>query len=253
MKIKKVGQRGVLFTFFELNESSYDCVTNVYVINGNSYFFICDTYLGPYYMKKVKEYLETNYGKKEYIVFNSHSHWDHIWGNSEFKDSIILSTEKCRSFIIEDGEEELNTHADQFAKEDIEIVLPNLTFEKRIIFEDEGIEFFYSPGHSEDSGSCYDFIDNVLFVGDNVDDPIPSYLCWTELDKYIETLREYLQVNADIIVQSHGDVLDNYVIKGNIDYLTRLWEKEEMEFETEEVLTKHLYNVRYLEYERENT
>ena len=251
MKIKKVGQRGVLFTFFELKESSYDCVTNVYAINGNNYFFICDTYLGPYYIKMVKEYLETNYGKKEYIVFNSHSHWDHIWGNSEFKDFIIVSTEKCRSFIIEDGEEELTAHTDQFAKEDIEIVVPNLTFEKRIIFEDEGIEFFSSPGHSEDSGSCYDFIDNVLFVGDNVDDPIPSFLCWTDLDKYIDTLKRYLQLGANTIVQSHGDILDNYLVKRNIEYLEKLKENEEMEFESEEVLKKHLYNVRYLDCERD--
>lgn len=247
MKIKKVGQRGVLFTFFELKESAYDCVTNVYAIIGKNHFFICDTYLGPYYMKKIKKFLETNYGRKNYIVFNSHSHWDHIWGNNEFKDFLIISTEKCRKLILRYGEEELSAHAHQFAKEDIDLVLPNLTFEIKMIFENEGVQFFNSPGHSEDSGSCFDFFDNILFVGDNVDDPIPSFLCWAELDKYIETLKMYLQFGAKSIVQSHGDIASIKIVKSNIDYLENLRKNKKMSFQKKEVLKKHLDNINYLE------
>lgn len=247
MKIKKVGNRGILFTFMELKKSSYDCVTNVYVINGRNNYFICDTYLGPYYMKNVKEYLETNYGKKDYIVFNSHSHWDHIWGNSEFKNCIIISHEVCRNFIIEYGKEELTANSNQFAKEYIDIVLPNITFDNKIIFNDEGIEFFYSPGHSEDSASCYDLIDNMLFVGDNVDDPIPSCICWNELDRYKETLERYLVRGANIIVQSHGDIMDNEVIRSNIDYLVKLKSNEKINFSKEDILKKHLDNIEYLQ------
>ncbi|MBU5313831.1 MBL fold metallo-hydrolase [Tissierella carlieri] len=246
MKINKVGNRGILFTFTELKESSYDCVTNVYVINGRKNFIICDTYLGSYYIREVKEYLEVNYGKKDYIIFNSHSHWDHIWGNSEFRDSIIVSHKICRDFIAEHGREELVSHAIEFAKEDIDIVLPNITFESKITFNDEGIEFFYSPGHSQDSASCYDLIDNVLFVGDNVDDPIPSYMCWNNLDKYKDTLEKYFSIGADIIVQSHGDIMDNEIIRSNIGYIVKLKANENMDFKKEDVLKKHIYNLEYL-------
>ena len=250
MKIKKVGKRGLLFTFFELKESSYDCVTNVYVINGFNYFFICDTYLGPYYMKMIKEYLETNYGGKKYLVFNSHSHWDHIWGNSEFSDTLIISREKCRDLIKESGKEELTTHINQFAKEDINLVLPNLTYSNKIIFENEGIQFFNSPGHSEDSGSCYDFVDQTLFVGDNLEDPIP-YLCWSELDKYLDTLQNYLFFGAKTVVQSHGEITDNGLIKSNLTYLKSLREGKEMNYTAEEVLKKHLSNVNFLKLKKD--
>lgn len=246
MNIKQVGKRGLLFTFYELKNANYDCVTNVYVINGKSHFFICDTYLGPFYMKIIKNYLETNFGKKKYIIFNSHSHWDHIWGNYEFQDSMIISHKKCRISILKEGEEELVNHASEFAKEDIKIIAPNITFDSKFTFHEEGIEFFYSPGHSEDSASCYDYIDNTLFVGDNIDDPIPSFICWNELEKYRDTLDHYMKIGADIIVQSHGDVMTNDVLGKNKEYLDKLIANEKIHFENEEVMKKHLINIKYL-------
>lgn len=246
MDIKQVGKRGILFTFYELKNSNYDCVTSVYVINGNKHFFICDTYLGPSYMKIIREYLEGNFGKKEYIIFNSHSHWDHIWGNCEFKDCTIIAHEKCRASIIKDGEEELVKHIEEFAGVDIKIVTPNITFDNKLKFEEEGIEFFYSPGHSEDSASCYDYIDNTLFVGDNIDDPIPSFLCWNDLERYIDTLEQYETIGADIIVQSHGDITTNDIVGENKEYLIKLIRNEKMKFKSEEVIKKHLNNIEYL-------
>ncbi len=246
MDIKKVGKRGLLFTFFELKNSDYDCVTNVYVINGNNQFFICDTYLGPFYMKKIKTYLETHFGKKKYVVFNSHSHWDHIWGNSEFRDDMIIAHVTCRESIIKDGVEDLKHHIRAFAKDDIEIIVPNVTFDGKLILDEEGIEFFYSPGHSADSASCYDHIDQVLFVGDNVDEPIPSFMCWHDLERYRDTLNQYIEIDASIIVQSHGDVTTNAIVKQNITYLERLISHDEITFTHEVALKKHLANIAFL-------
>jgi len=146
MNIEKVGKRGFLFTFFELKTPEYDCVTSIYAINGDGYFFICDTYLGPSYVKSVKEYLESRFGNKEYVAFNSHSHWDHIWGNSEFEGSRIIAHRLCREFMLETAAYDLEEHKGQFARDEIELVLPNTTFAERLTFHDEGIEFFHSPG-----------------------------------------------------------------------------------------------------------
>lgn len=246
MKIKKVGNRGILFTFSELKDSHYDCVTNIYVINTKEHFFICDTYIGAYYIKQVKDYLEDNFGKKKYIVFNSHGHWDHIWGNSEFKDCVIISHELCKKFIDKYAQKALSINKEKFAKDEIEIVLPNITFSEKIRFEEEGVEFFYSPGHSKDSASCYDYQDNTLFVGDNIDDPIPYFMCWNELDVYKKTLEGYLDINADIVVQSHGDIKDNSLIKDNISYIDKLIKKEKIEFRDEDALKKHKVNIKFL-------
>jgi len=246
MKIEKVSNRGLLFTFDELNIAPYNCKTNVYVIIGKNDYYICDTYLGPYFMKKIKHHLELNYGLKNYIVFNSHSHWDHIWGNCEFKESKIIAHEKCREFLLDSGLEDLELLKNQFAKEDIEIILPNITFSTVIKFEDDELEFFYSPGHSEDSASCFDHREKTLFVGDNIDDPIPSFMCWWNLAAYRETLKKYELFNAERVVQSHGPIISPDVILQNIEYLDILIKGDPIKFERIEVEEKHQNNIHFL-------
>lgn len=246
LNIKKIHKRGLLFSFEELNQPPFNCITNVYVIVGKENYFICDTYLGPYFMKKVKTHLELNYGMKKYIVFNSHNHWDHIWGNCEFRDSQIISHERCKELIEAHGEDDLVRHKKQFAKDDVDIVLPNATFVNKMMFDKEGLEFFFSPGHSEDSSSCFDFEDKTLFVGDNIDDPIPSFLCWGELETYKATLKNYLSYKPERVIQSHGDVMDSDVIIQNINYLDDLMKGEYLNFESEEVNKKHKDNIEFM-------
>ncbi len=54
LKIQEVENRGILFSFEDLNVEPYNCMTNVYVVIGANDYYICDTYLGPLYMKKNK-------------------------------------------------------------------------------------------------------------------------------------------------------------------------------------------------------
>ena len=246
MNIEKISNRGLLFSFEELNQPPFYCTTNVYIIVCKKNYYVCDTYLGPYFMKKIKLYLESNYGVKEYIVFNSHNHWDHIWGNCEFSNSKILSHEKCKELILENGEEDLEYHKKQFAKDEIIITLPNVTFKNKIVFDEDGVEFFFSPGHSEDSSSCFDFKDRTLFVGDNIDDPIPSFFCWSKLEKYKSTLEHYLSYNPERVIQSHGVVMNSDIIMQNINYLDDLIKGNELNFESDEVNEKHKNNIEFI-------
>jgi glyoxylase-like metal-dependent hydrolase (beta-lactamase superfamily II) len=246
LNIKKIHNRGVLFSFDELNQPPFNCITNIYVIIGENNYYVCDTYLGPYYIKKIKSYLEASYGLKEYVVFNSHHHWDHIWGNCEFGDSKIISHEKCKELINKYGEEDLEFHKKQFAIDEIEILSPNVTFKDKIMVEKDGLEFFYSPGHSEDSSSCFDYEDKTLFVGDNIDDPIPSFFCWHELEIYKSTLEDYLSYNPERVIQSHGDVMSSDIIIKNIIYLDNLIKGKEMNFELDEINEKHKRNIEFI-------
>lgn len=251
MIVTKVVGRGTLFTFSELEEPPYECPTNVYAIAGRENFYILDSYLGPSYMREIKGCLEKEYGKKAYILFNSHSHWDHIWSNSEFRDSPIIGHEECRELILSEGAHELAAESPQFAREEIELLAPNLVFSERLIYPEEGITFFHSPGHSLDSASCYDSLDKVLFTGDNIDDPIPSYLYSPDLDRYIATLTAYLDLDISIVVQSHGPPTTRETIEKNIDYLKKLRAGERMSLENDDIRKKHNYNVEFLKRERE--
>jgi glyoxylase-like metal-dependent hydrolase (beta-lactamase superfamily II) len=197
MKVQKVGSRGYLFTFDEPYK------TNLYVIAATNHLFICDTFLGPDPIKDVMKFLDKEKcTSKPVVVFNSHYDYDHIWGNSEFKDSIILAHELCRNVIKDEGEDHLKKY-EYHKRGEITLTLPNVVFK-------------------EDSSSCYDCVDKVLFVGDNLESPYP-YIRILNIETYIETLEEYLTRNAKFIVSGHDDLMkDDQVIKSNLTYLKNL-------------------------------
>ncbi len=215
LKNQKVGTRGVLFTF----EEPYR--TNVFVIDGEKRVFVCDTFLGSETAEKIKQYLaEKNLGAKPVVVFNSHGDYDHYWGNGSFRSSIILGHELCRKRIEKEAEQALKDFQNH-KQGNVEIVPPNVTFNERVFFAEEGVEFYFTPGHTEDSCSCFDHIDKTLFVGDNVESPIP-HINELNVTAYASILEEYLKRKAKTIVAGHDEImLDDSLIRSNMDYLRR--------------------------------
>ncbi|MBY9001054.1 MAG: MBL fold metallo-hydrolase [Candidatus Heimdallarchaeota archaeon] len=213
MKIQKVGTRGYLFSFDE------PYLTNLYVINGNKHLFICDTFLGPDPMREIIKYLENEGIKnKEIIIFNTHYDYDHIWGNQIFENSKIIAQELCIRELEKVGEGDLKQF-EAHKMGDVKLVIPNTSFTEKLSYPEEGIEFYHSPGHTADSSSCYDSIDNVLIVGDNLESPFP-YIRILNIDKYTNSLREYLSRDAKIIISGHDELMtDDTLLKSNLDYL----------------------------------
>ncbi|MHA1555590.1 MAG: MBL fold metallo-hydrolase, partial [Candidatus Heimdallarchaeota archaeon] len=222
MEITHIGNRGIVFTFDDLSTPDYACPTNVYVINTSKSFFICDTFLGPASMKEVKDYLEEKYGEKEYIVFNSHSHWDHHWGNSAFPMSKIIAHELCMEDMRKNAESELERNA-KFKRGKITLTYPNLLFKNNLNFDEEQVLIFHSPGHTLDSSSCYDSADKVLFAGDNLEEPIPYINSNLEgLKQYIESLKYYATLDIEAIIPGHGLICDKSLLEANLHYLENL-------------------------------
>lgn len=207
--VSKVGNRGVIFTF-------EDDIT-VYLIDTDKNWFLCDTHLGPQSMECIKEYIGMQSNKKEVIVFNSHSDWDHIWGNCMFQGEIIIGHEMCRKRMNEIGHFDL-ARLTEYHHGTIKLVLPNLTFSDRITFTEDEIEFIYAPGHTIDSSICFDRKDSVLFVGDLVEYPIP-YLDYDDLEAYIKTLDFIKNFPAKVKISSHSGIIDNALIDRNITYI----------------------------------
>lgn len=213
MKTTKVGTRGFFFSF----DDPY--FTTLYVINGKERIFICDTFLGPDPMKEVLNFLEEEGIKdKEIVVFNTHYDYDHIWGNQLFDNSTIIAHELCVKELEMTGEEDLKQF-EAHKKGDVKLVIPNTEFKEKMVFSDDGVEFYHTPGHTADSSSCYDSVDKVLIVGDNLESPFP-HLRILNIQEYTNSLREYLTRDVKIIVSGHDEIMyDNRLLKANLDYL----------------------------------
>lgn len=238
MKVIEVGTRGFIFEF----KDPY--LTNVYVIMGEERAYVCDTFCGPDSMREVINWInERGYDSGRIMVFNSHHHYDHIWGNCAFPDAIIFSQHKCKELIEKNGQKDLAEYKDH-QRGNVRIVMPSMTFSSEIIFHDDCVRFFHSSGHTIDSASCIDIKDRVLFVADNVESPIP-YLYNTDFGIYLETLRKYDEIKWDYLISSHDHMmLDDSLLQKNIKYLDGLlkWEFPVEEF-TSEALEIHVMNL----------
>ncbi|NHJ84023.1 MAG: MBL fold metallo-hydrolase [Asgard group archaeon] len=214
-----VGKRGKVFTFDDFSTETYYCPTNVYVINGKNHIFICDTFLGPESMVGVKEFINEHFKNKPIVIFNSHYDYDHHWGNCAFEAEMILSHKLCKEIIEKQGESDLEKFK-EWLRGNVKIILPTVVFTKDYHFKDEGVYFFHSPGHTEDSSSCYDEKDKILYAGDNVEEPIPyirSNLAGVQ--KYIASLEHYLTFDFDTLIVGHGSIADKKLLQANLDYL----------------------------------
>jgi cyclase len=209
----KLGTRGILVSF----DDPY--FTNVYIIFADEHVFVLDTFLGNGSMQIVENLIcNAGYSGMPIVIFNSHADYDHYWGNGAFKKPSIVGHELCRARIISEGAESLLKYADH-KRGNVKLVPPNLTFQKSLKFEDEGISFFYTPGHTLDSSSCFDERDGVLFVGDNVESPIP-YMNHPNFEQYIRTLEAYLELDWKTVIAGHDPPMENSnLIRQNIDYL----------------------------------
>jgi glyoxylase-like metal-dependent hydrolase (beta-lactamase superfamily II) len=208
MKVQKIKNRGVLFTYN--NSSEWDL--NVHLIMGDKHNYIIDTGLGSLSIDPIKEYIK--HDNKPVIVINTHYHWDHIWGNGSLKGCIIISHKLCKE-AIESKWDEMMQKNKQYCDGQVEKYLPNLIFDKELYFPEDRIRIIYTPGHTLDSISVIDEEEKVMNVGDNVGDTIdeivPSLNC--EKDLYIDTLLKYREVDFDTCVSGHNVVLNQEVIE----------------------------------------
>jgi glyoxylase-like metal-dependent hydrolase (beta-lactamase superfamily II) len=187
-------------------------------------------------------------GGRRIVVFNSHMDWDHVWGNCFFGCNStgcdIVSHRLCRESLSDDR---IWNHMAEQNREcmngSVQRILPNVTFDECLEFADEGVRFFHSPGHTSDSASCLDQVDNVLFAGDNLEAPLPC-LAWHCLDEYLSTLEIYSDIQADIVIGAHNGVMNSEQIQSCEDYILELFRDEELVFTDRKMEETHKGNLR---------
>lgn len=201
MEVIQVKNRSVVL---RSNMAEWDL--NLHVILGSRYNYVIDTGLGSLSVQPVKELLRN--GPRPVVVVNTHYHWDHVWGNCAFPDSVIVSHRLCRERIASRWDAMLERNG-RFLRGDARMCLPNLVFEDSLYFPDDGIRLLYTPGHTTDSISVLDEEDGVLNAGDNVgdtqDEILPSIE--TERDAYMGTIAKYKALDFDVCVSGHNVVL----------------------------------------------
>lgn len=240
MRIEVINEHTKAFVFDELN--GFD--TAVFLINKPNRNYLIDTFCGADAMRSILSHIEQQEARKRLVVINTHHHYDHIWGNCLFEDRTIIAHKFCRRMIMDTWETQSKKHK-KYIMGDNEMVLPNMTFRNILEFEDDGIEIFYSPGHTKDSISIFDKEQETLIVGDNLEKPL-IYLEDHDLHRYLTTLEKYLDYQPRKITSSHSIELSLEDLEASIQYLKNLIEGKEIVFGDEMQMEVHKQNLKYL-------
>ncbi|MCF8018395.1 MBL fold metallo-hydrolase [Petrocella atlantisensis] len=214
MKQEKLNKDTYAFTFDTLEGFE----TSVYVIEKKERIYIVDTFCGPDAMMPIIEAFPTM-NTKEVVVINTHFHWDHIWGNCAFENNKIVSHRLCKQWVKDQWKKQIVENG-TYQMGNVQMVLPNITFEDRLEWDDR-ILLFHSPGHTTDSISVFDQETGLLIVGDNLEMPLIYVEAW-DLDAYIATLKIYTSLNPKEMTASHTLHIERYCLEETIAYLEAL-------------------------------
>lgn len=236
MKATPIGTRGVQFSV------SDPYPVFVYLIRGVYHWFLCDTAFGPDAMTEIRKYIAGQDDSLPLVIFNTHADYDHIWGNCAFEGALVVAHEKCRARMEAHGAREL----ERFAKDrrgDVRLIYPALTFSERLRFPDDGVELRHTPGHTDDSSSCFDTVDRVLVAGDNIETPIPYLVADGGVDPFIRTLEEYRELKPARIISGHDSEPKMQLIEENLEYMRAFRDGTVARYEKEPFNAIHLRNV----------
>jgi glyoxylase-like metal-dependent hydrolase (beta-lactamase superfamily II) len=199
-------------------------------VKDNSALLI-DSGYSPKKSAALKEILQDKLGCKIELLFNTHYHADHTFGNQSF-ECPILSSEACKNIMQENlsthwSSEEIKTAMDEDPelKEEwanLKITFPTKTFRDKLLYDFKGLEVIFQNlgGHTRGSSiACLPeqklmFSGDILFV-----DCYPTQLSIDEHPvKLVEALQKITEMDMEIIIPGHGATCDKSMAKRLIEY-----------------------------------
>jgi glyoxylase-like metal-dependent hydrolase (beta-lactamase superfamily II) len=198
---------------------------------------------GPNYLsaQTIYGYAKNLKPENELLVVNTEKHFDHICGNSFFKEKGIKifghenSKRSNSEFESElkyfneniDNETRRELHEEKTFFQKTEIVNPDYFVEDGQIFPLGGIDakIIFTPGHTNSNISVYIEKEKVLYCGDLiVNGYMPNLEAGTKDDWkiWIDSLQKISKLEIDFIVPGHGNIIYENEIKNEIERINKI-------------------------------
>lgn len=222
---------------------------DAYVLQTQRFLIFCDTLLCPADAAFMAEHVQplaptrspetamTAGTTRQWLVINSHSDWDHVWGNGYFThlpgqpvlpiighaNNAAQQTSPAALAFLGDYKQNNPLFAD------VVITPPNIQFGQQMSIDggDLTLELLHSPGHCADHIAVWVPALRTLLAFDAVEWPFPSIADPASVPAFKETLQRFLRLEPRYVLCSHGSkegVEGRRILKQNYRYLRRLEE-----------------------------
>ncbi len=154
-------------------------------------------------------------------VVSTHWHWDHVFGNHEFRPATIWGHTRCRETMLANGETERNWVMDEVPDiaddvRDMVIDPPDRTFADAISIEVGGRSAdlrYLGRGHTDADIVVLIPDASVLFAGDLLEnDAVPSFGDGYPMD-WPDTASQLLVLVSGPVVPGHGSIGDRAFVE----------------------------------------
>lgn len=200
-----------------------------YVVITKRFVVMLDTLLCPEDMNFVMRDIQDMLSGRQLLVVNSHADWDHCWGNGYFTGAHTVpilahsyGVERQRS---EEAQTELHDYQQRYPLfRNVVLIPPTLTFTQKMTVHggDLRIELFSAPGHHRDHIAAWIPELRLLLAFDAVEMPVPIIENADAVPSMQQTLIDFLALQPQRVLCSHGKTADAGLIKRNLVYLSMI-------------------------------
>ncbi len=210
----------------------HEGLTNSGIIIGDDSVLVIDSLRMPSFARSLMEDVRKLTDKPVKYVIDTHSHWDHSWGNQEFPEAAIIGHENCYSEMVdvewnEEWKNKILSSGDAWSDEAnvVTITPPEITYQDsmRIYFGGREIILKYL-GKAHTSGDTFIHLpkERIVLTGDVAQDGGVPYLGDSYPDEWLDTDDRMAELPVDRFVSGHGPVGDINALKTARDFIHSL-------------------------------
>ena len=210
----------------------HEGLTNAGIIIGDDGVMLIDSLRVPSFARDLIADVKKLTDKPIRYVVDTHSHWDHSWGNEEFPDSTIVGHANCRREMLDPDitvtwRDKVISSGDPWAEEakSVQITPPDLTFEDTLHLEFAGRPIdFHWLGRAHTSGDIFINLpdDGLLFTGDVAQDGGVPYMMDGYLKDWVGTDNRLVEIKCERFMAGHGPVGQPAAIVEARDFIVTL-------------------------------
>jgi glyoxylase-like metal-dependent hydrolase (beta-lactamase superfamily II) len=209
-------------------------LVDVFVIVAERYVVLVDTLINPQTAADLLRIAEPHLAGRQLLVVNTHSHWDHAWGNQLFggagarHPAPIIATRRCAELLrsLQAQQKLAQKRADEPQRfGDVELVAPTVLFEERLVIDggDLTLELFATPGHASDHIAIYIPQIRTLLPGDAAELPFPFVESAATFTAMRDSLARMAALEPEVALYCHApETSGPALLHQNIAYFDEL-------------------------------
>jgi glyoxylase-like metal-dependent hydrolase (beta-lactamase superfamily II) len=212
----------------------HEGLTNGGIIVGDEGVLLVDSLRVPSFARRLIEDVRKLTDKPIRYVIDTHSHWDHSWGNEEFPDSTIIGHANCRAEMLDLEAREwwmnrVVSSGESWSEEakTVNVTPPNLTFDEKmsLYFAGRRIDLLYL-GRAHTSGDVFIHLpdDRLLFTGDVAQDGGVPFMLDGYLEDWVGTDTRLTELDCERFMAGHGPIGEPPALLEARDFIATLVE-----------------------------